>query len=142
MSKSIYNPLNLNPLVHIDYDDMSDHEPISHCGVEPWNQGKSGVYSGETLKRMGESLKGRMSPMQGKKHTEETKKKISESLKGNINHFIPHTEETKKKMSEAHKGHKHLEETKKKISKARMGVKRAPYKTKRINNDEHSNFEY
>ena len=48
MSKNIYNPLNLDNPVHIDFNDMSDHESINHCFGE-----MNGFY--------------------GKKHTEEYK---------------------------------------------------------------------
>lgn len=64
----------------------------------PWNKGKHGVYSEETLRKIGtvnregrmteearkkisEAIKGRPSPMKGAKLSDETKKKISESVK-------------------------------------------------------------
>lgn len=57
------------------------------CGVEPWNKGKKGSHlSEEHKKKISETLKGRPSPMKGKKPwntgkhlSEETKRKISES---------------------------------------------------------------
>jgi len=54
-------------------------------GMIPWNKGLKGY------------LKGRTSPMKGKKHKKETKKKISEKLKG-----IPGTWKGKK-LSKEHK---------------------------------------
>lgn len=59
----------------------------SRKGKIPWNKGKTGVYSEESLKKMSESTKGNYvgekNPMFGKKHSEETKKKISETKKKN-----------------------------------------------------------
>lgn len=70
----------------------------SHKGLIPWNKGKHGIYSEETLKKIGardhslcwteelrkqqsEKLKGRPSPNKGKTTSEEIKRKISESVK-------------------------------------------------------------
>lgn len=46
-------------------------------GVEPWNKGKTGVYTKEQIERMKKSATGR-------KLSDETKKKISESQKGRV----------------------------------------------------------
>lgn len=43
-------------------------------GLVPWNKGKTGVYSEETLKKISETGKGR-------KHTEETKQRIAEKVR-------------------------------------------------------------
>lgn len=47
----------------------------SEKGKEPWNKGKSGIYSEDTLRKMSDVKK-------GKKHSEEAKKKMSEEKKG------------------------------------------------------------
>lgn len=53
--------------------------------IKPWNRGKKGVYSEETLKKMSEAIskakKGKPSNRKGVKLSEETRKKISESHK-------------------------------------------------------------
>lgn len=85
-------------------------------GNIPWNKGKIGVYSAETLKKMSEVKKGEKSAWYGKHHTEESKKKMSEVKKG-----YKMSEESKKKLSKAHTGKKLSEETKRKISLAMQG---------------------
>lgn len=67
----------------------------SRMGKKPWNAGKTGVFSEETLLKKRELMLG-------------TKRK-------------PHSDETKKKMSNAHKGKTFSEETRKKIGKASIG---------------------
>lgn len=81
---------------------ISEH----HKGQIPWNKGKTGVYSPEMLEKMSKALKGRISPMKGKHHSEETKKKLSEKLKGRIspNKGKKMSEELRKKISESLKG--------------------------------------
>lgn len=95
----------------------------SHKGKEPWNKGKQGIYSEETLLKLSEAKKGKPlsethkenirksqsgenHPMYGKKHSEKTKKKISEARKGQTSprKGVKLSEETKKKLSEAKKG--------------------------------------
>jgi len=56
-------------------------------GKEPWNKGKAGVYTEETIQKMSLSAKNRNkipenNPMFGKHHTEEAKQKIKENTKG------------------------------------------------------------
>jgi hypothetical protein len=51
-------------------------------GKDPWNKGKTGIYSEETKQKMSISRKGRTSPFKGKHHSEENKKKHSEVMKG------------------------------------------------------------
>ena len=96
MSQSIYNPLNLNNPVPVDFNDKSDHTPFTHCfGKMSAHYGKT--HSPETKKQISEALKGKKrSPehkknlskvRMGKNHSPETKKKISEAMKGNKNAF-------------------------------------------------------
>jgi len=72
-------------------------------GHIPWNKGKTGVFSKETLKKMSITHKNRLKiktnhPMYGKYHTEETIKKLIESHKG---HIV--SEETKEKIRKANR---------------------------------------
>jgi 5-methylcytosine-specific restriction endonuclease McrA len=64
-------------------------------GITPWNKGKTGVYSDETRKKIGDTQRGikRGSP------SKETRDKISKAKKG-----IPKTQEHKDKISLAKKG--------------------------------------
>jgi 5-methylcytosine-specific restriction endonuclease McrA len=64
-------------------------------GSIPWNKGKKGIYSEDTLNKMSLSKKGKIISQEtreklrkantGKKHTEEFKKKMSEKNKGSKN---------------------------------------------------------
>lgn len=67
--------------------------------VKYWSGKK---LSDEHKMNMSKSLKGRISPMRDKHHSDDTKCKISKSLKG-----FRHSEESKKKMSESRMGKKH-----------------------------------
>lgn len=67
----------------------------SHRGRDPWNKGKTGIYSDETRKKISASLTGRKSiPL-----TQYQKDCISMVHKNKIV-----SEETKKKLSDSHKG--------------------------------------
>jgi group I intron endonuclease len=70
----------------------------AHKGIVPWNKGKAGVYTEETLNRMRESQIGKPSSV-------ETRCKMSIARKGEKNHmFGKHpTEETKQKMRKSRK---------------------------------------
>ena len=87
-----------------------------HKGLIPWNKGKHGIYSEETLKKIGErdhksywteelrklqseKLKGRPSPNKGKITSEETKQKISKSVKESFDR-----NNTREKLSKILKG--------------------------------------
>ena len=123
MSKNIYNPLNLDNPVHIDFNDMSDHESINHCFGEMNNfYGKKHTeeYKEQKVhdsrnqwynapqeyrdmmvgytKQMGLNNKGR-------KHTEEFKrnKVIETSGSNNPMYGKKHSTETRQKMSIAAK---------------------------------------
>ena len=85
---------------------------LCNKGKIPWNKGKHGIYSEETLKKLSESHK-------GYQHAEETKNKISEASK-----ILWQNPEIRKKICESLKGKKswnkgkHLsEQIKEKISK-------------------------
>lgn len=54
---------------------MSD----SKLGKTPWNKGKTGIYSKETLQKMSNACKCRKSNMLGKNHTEKSKQKMSKN---------------------------------------------------------------
>jgi len=76
--------------------------------------------SPEHCTRMSKALKGRKSPMEGKKFSKEHRKKISEANKGNCHKGWHHSEEAKRKISLNHNKKSNLpksETTKKKISK-------------------------
>lgn len=105
---------------------------------EPWNKGKTGVYSKETRYKMGASMRGKVGWNRGKKLgplSEEHKRKVSESLKGKNTWSKgskrgPYSEEHRMKISQAlvgkNKGKKLGErpnDVKQKISKGRMGQK-------------------
>jgi len=49
-------------------------------GYVPWNKNKTGIYSEETRKKMGDSMRGKSSPMKDKHHSEETRKRIAEKV--------------------------------------------------------------
>jgi len=91
-------------------------------GQIPWNKGKTGCYSEETIERLRKANI-------GKKMSEETKRKLSEAKKGSkaseeakrkMRGRIV-SEETRKKIRKINKGRKHTEEAKRKISKAQKG---------------------
>ena len=95
-------------------------------GRAPWNKGKTGIYSPETLEKM--SL-----AKLGKPLSEETRRKLSEARRGRTfteehRHKISEahygkklSEEHKRKISETHRGKKHSEDTRHKMSEARRG---------------------
>lgn len=103
----------------------------NHLGHIPWNKGKSGVYSDETLKKMSEGRKG--------KHicTEEERKRMSEYNKINNRGFQKGhegwnkwkvgvlSEETKKKISESHKGMHLKPEVIEILRKTHLGIPRS-----------------
>ncbi len=97
---------------------LSGRKNIKRQGIPPWNKGKVGIYSEETLEIWFQKRSGEGNYMYGKHHSKETKKKMTEAsskrfqnsrsrekLKGKNNSFYGkhHSEETKKKMSEKRK---------------------------------------
>lgn len=80
-------------------------------GVEPWNKGKKGIYSKETIEKMTKKLKLiNVKGMKGHKRSEECRRKIGEANKinslGEKNGMYrrKHSKESRKKMSEKMKG--------------------------------------
>jgi len=134
--------------------DLSEIELIKQYDSRNHNKGynfRIGGYvterSEETRKKISESLKGKIPPHTGKKHSEETKMKLSISAK--MRKQIPPSpkgrklseehkkklsdikkgkpgkktsEEAKIKISESNKGKKHSKETKIKISESHKGL--------------------
>jgi hypothetical protein len=82
-------------------------------GYAPWNKGKTGIFSEESLYKMGSSNR-------GKKFSEETRKKMSIARQNQIPPTLGKkwSEETKKKMSESASGKKFTEEHRKNLSNA------------------------
>jgi len=80
---------------------------LSLQGKEPWNKGKTNVYSEDVLKKMGEKNIGNTYNL-GKKYSEESKKKMSIAKIGkepwNKGKTEIYSEETLRKMSENSKG--------------------------------------
>ena len=72
-------------------------------GKIPWNKGKHGIYSEETLEKLRNAAKNQIC-----------------------------SDETRKKMSITHKGRKHSEETKEKIRQANLGKKMSPESIKKM----------
>lgn len=56
------------------------HNSILKTGKPAWNSGKTGIYTEETRKSMGQK-KGCVSPFKGKHHSDESKRKNSEAHK-------------------------------------------------------------
>lgn len=84
-------------------DEKREEKSQQMKGKEPWNKGKHGIYSEETLEKLRNAAKNQIC-----------------------------TEETRKKMSIARKGKKHSEETKKKISMGNKGKKLSPERIKKM----------
>lgn len=83
-------------------------------GKIPWNKGKHGIYSVETLKKMAENHRdmsgennpmfGKSSAMLGKHHSEETRRHLSK-----VNIGKKHSKETRRKMSECFSDERKME---------------------------------
>lgn len=72
----------------------------AHLGREPWNKGKTGIYSMETRAKISDAHKGNKYNL-GKKHTKETKDKIREST-----YIQWESEDFRRIVSEANIGNK------------------------------------
>lgn len=73
--------------IKLDNEDISYN--IAPGGRIPWNKGKTGVYSEETLKKMRIAGTGRPSAVKGTHLSEEHKRKISEANKGSTKSTHP-----------------------------------------------------
>lgn len=113
-------------------------ETLKKSHPEPWNKGKTGIYSEETLKKISESGKGRPAWNKNQKTgpmSVETKQKISEANKGKNTwskgrKIGPYSEEHRQKISESLKGKRKGIKTgprpnnvKERISESRKGYK-------------------
>ena len=105
----------------------------------PWNKGKTGIYSPETLFKIGSGRRGKVSPRRGVTLSDETKRKISVAKKGTAPPnkgkvgIYHHTEETKNKLRKIAKsngygkwmlGKKRSTETKEKMSASVKAVQK------------------
>lgn len=98
-------------------------------GIIPWNKGKTGIFSKETILKISKASKGRKILLP---RSEEWRKKQSEARKGEKHCFYGKSpsEETRKKLSEAKKGKNHplygkshSDESKRKMSEANKNKK-------------------
>ena len=111
---------------------------LKELHLQPWNKGKTGVYSEETRQKMGAGMRGKVGPNKGKKRppvSQETRKKLPESLKGKNTWSKgsirgPYSKEHREKISKALKGKRkgiplgeRPENVKKQISESRKGQK-------------------
>ena len=95
-----------------------------NTGKTRFKKGHGGYWLGkkrseEWKKEHSKKMKGRVSPMKGKKHTEEAKEKMSEIRKKNPPMFWlgkHQSDETLKKLSKIRRGKKHTMETRIKMS--------------------------
>lgn len=90
-------------------------------GLAPWNKGKTGIYSEETLRKIGDASRRR-------KYTEETRRRMSEAHRGK--NRPPFSEDHKRRISESKRGENHpmfgkkfSAERRAKISEAHRGKK-------------------
>lgn len=100
-------------------------------GKIPWNKGKHGIYSEETLEKLRNAAKNQIC-------SEETRKKMSVARTGK-----KRSEETKRKMSIAHKGKKLSPESIKKMSetlKNKPKIKNIDLFNKLVNDPDIINF--
>jgi hypothetical protein len=100
----------------------------SHKGHTPWNKGRTGVYSEETIKKISKSLKGRTSPRKVKKLSLSTGRKTSISLKGKTPWNIGRKKirsDVLHKQSLSRLGKNHTLETLRKISESFEEMKKS-----------------
>lgn len=80
---------------------------MSNVGRIPWNKGKTGVYSQQSLQKMSDAKKGKPSGRKGQPVSEVTKRKLSDNANTNPNYGFKnksHTAESIQKISAAKLG--------------------------------------
>lgn len=81
INEGIYFNRPANELIFLlKSDHIALHNSILKTGKPAWNSGKTGIYTEETRKSMGQK-KGCVSPFKGKHHSDESKRKNSEAHK-------------------------------------------------------------
>jgi very-short-patch-repair endonuclease len=101
--------------IYIRTEKMRENMSKSHIGKAPWNKGKIGIYTKETIKKMSLSKKGKhFSP------NTEFKKGLHYSVDTEFKKGHKMSEEEKRKFIESRKGYRHSEETKRKMREMRI----------------------
>ena len=81
INEGLYFHRPANELIFLlERDHIALHNSILKTGKPAWNSGKTGIYTEETRKSMGQK-KGCVSPFKGKHHSDESKRKNSEAHK-------------------------------------------------------------
>lgn len=105
-----------NCILNLQLMRVSDHRKLHMCGENNPNYGNPNNYthSDETKRKMSESHKGRLSPMDGKHHSDKTKKKISKSMTGEnhplFRHDLPSDEDLLEEYISTGKSYEELAE--------------------------------
>lgn len=108
---------------------------LAKKGTIPWNKGKTGVYSKETLESMGVANRGRPSPLKGKSPSEKTRQLMREAKIGSVpwnkgtkglqiswcKGLTKETDERLQRISEKQKGKQISEKSRKLMSLAKKG---------------------
>lgn len=96
---------------HKHSDEARQKMRKAKLGNVPWNKGKTGCFSQETLLSMGKDKRGKASPFRGRKHSAAAKEKNRNSKLGKTLSV-----ETKARISAANKGRSLSDEHKAKLS--------------------------
>lgn len=130
--------------------EIRDKISKANKGKIPWNKGKTGIYSEETLKKMGASKVGkkqtpeanlkRSLKQKGKIISKETIEKRKETLIKNGNYKKPLTEEQKENLRQKNLGKKQSSDTIAKRVAKNIGQKRNEEQKKRQSNAARKNL--